>query len=119
MQNLIDLIVEVWNETFVGVSVGQLAVAAIVFLIFILLRRFFARVVIARLKTLAKKTKTDVDDRILAALQQPLMSLFLIVGLSVVIQWIPFSADLLCILFLRLQYLTYSCLYNSIHLSIH
>ena len=94
MQNLIDLIVEVWNETFVGVSVGQLAVAAIVFLIFILLRRFFARVVIARLKTLAKKTKTDVDDRILAALQQPLMSLFLIVGLSVVIQWIPFSADL-------------------------
>ena len=94
MQNLVELFVNVWNETFVGVSVGQLAVAAIVFLIFLFLRRFFARVVIARLKALAKKTKTDLDDRILAALQQPLMFLFLILGLSFVNQWIPFSPDL-------------------------
>ena len=94
MQNLIELFAKVWNETFIGVSVGQLAVAAFVLLMFLLLRRFFARVVIARLKALAKKTKTDVDDRILAALQQPLMFLFLILGLSFVIQWIPFSPDL-------------------------
>ena len=72
MQNLVELFVKVWNETFVGVSVGQLAVAAFVFLLFLFLRRFFARVVIARLKALANKTKTDLDDRILAALQQPL-----------------------------------------------
>jgi len=94
MQNLVELFVKVWNETFVGVSVGQLAVASIVFLLFLFLRRFFARVVIARLKALANKTKTDLDDRILAALQQPLMFLFLILGLSFVNQWIPFSPDL-------------------------
>ena len=94
MQNLVELFVKVWNETFAGVSVGQLAVAAFVFLLFLFLRRFFARVVIARLKALANKTKTDLDDRILAALQQPLMFLFLILGLSFVNQWIPFSPDL-------------------------
>ena len=80
MQNLLDLFVKVWNETFVGVSVGQLAIAALVLLLFLLLRRFFARFVIARLKTLASKTKTDVDDHVLAALQQPLMFLFLILN---------------------------------------
>ena len=94
MQNLIELFIKVWNETFVGVSVGQLAVAAFVLLIFLLLRRFFARFVIARLKSLASKTKTDVDDHVLAALQQPLMFLFLILGLSFFIQWIPFSPTL-------------------------
>ena len=94
MQNLIDLFFKVWSETFVGVSVGQLAIAALVLLLFLLLRRFFARFVIARLKTLASKTKTDVDDHVLAALQQPLMFLFLILGLSFVIQWIPFNSSL-------------------------
>ena len=82
MQYLLELFVKVWNETFIGVSVGQLAVAVFVFFFFLLLRRFFARVVISRLKSLANKTKTDVDDRILAALHQPLMFLFLILGLS-------------------------------------
>ena len=94
MQNLLDLFFKVWNETFVGVSVGQLAIATFVLLLFLLLRRFFARFVIARLKRLASKTKTDVDDHVLAALQQPLMFLFLILGLSFVIQWIPFGSSL-------------------------
>jgi MscS family membrane protein len=94
MQNLVELFARVWNETFAGISVGQLAVAAVVLLVFLLLRRFFARFIIARLKALASKTKTDVDDHILAALQQPLMFLFLILGLSFVIQWIPFDPSL-------------------------
>ena len=94
MQNLVELFARVWNETFAGVSVGQLAVAAVVLLVFLLLRRFFARFIIARLKALASKTKTEVDDHILAALQQPLMFLFLILGLSFVIQWIPFDRSL-------------------------
>ncbi|SVB29837.1 uncharacterized protein METZ01_LOCUS182691, partial [marine metagenome] len=94
MQNLVELFARVWNETFAGISVGQLAVTAVVLLVFLLLRRFFARFIIARLKALASKTKTEVDDHILAALQQPLMFLFLILGLSFVIQWIPFNPSL-------------------------
>ena len=94
MQNLIELFITVWNETFIGVSVGQLAIAALVLFIFLLLRRFFARFIIARLRQLANKTDTDLDDRILEALKQPLMFLFFILGLSFVIQWIPFGVEL-------------------------
>jgi len=93
MQDLLSRFSDVWDETFLGVSVGQLAIAAIVLLVALLLRRFFARVVIARLKYWASKTKTDLDDQILAALQQPLMFLFVIIGLSIIVQWIPFGPD--------------------------
>ena len=93
MQDLLARFIEVWSETFLGVSVGQLAIAVIVLLLALLLRRFFARVVIARLKKWTDKTRTDIDDQILAALQQPLMFVFLIIGLSIIVQWIPFGSD--------------------------
>ena len=84
---------DVWGETFLGVSVGQLAIAVVVLLVVLLLRRFFARVVIARLNRWARKTSSEIDDQILSALQQPLMFLFIIIGLSIIVQWIPFGAD--------------------------
>ena len=84
----------VWTSDFFGVTVGEMAVAAFVLFIFILMRRFFARTIIERLEKWANLTDTDIDDQIIKALQQPLMFLFLIIGLSFVVQWIPFSAKI-------------------------
>tara|TARA_B100000315_G_scaffold210567_1_gene206909 strand:+ start:9804 stop:10937 length:1134 start_codon:yes stop_codon:yes gene_type:complete len=81
----------VWNSDFFGVTVGEMAIAAIVLFIFILMRKFFARTVIARLKRWSNLTETDVDDKIIKALQQPLMFLFFILGLSFAVQWISFG----------------------------
>ena len=93
MPDLLTSFIDVWGETFLGVSVGQLAIAVVVLLLALLLRRFFARVVIARLNRWARKTSSEIDDQILTALQQPLMFLFIIIGLSIIVQWIPFGAD--------------------------
>ena len=93
MPDLLTRFIDVWGETFLGVSVGQLAIAVVVLLLALLLRRFFARVVIARLNKWARKTSSEIDDQILTALQQPLMFLFIIIGLSIIVQWIPFGAD--------------------------
>ena len=41
MQNLVELFARVWNETFAGVSVGQLAVTAVVLLVFLLFYGLF------------------------------------------------------------------------------
>ena len=81
----------VWNSDFFGVTIGEMAIAAIVLFIFILMRKFFARTLIARLKRWANLTDTDVDDQIINALQQPLMFLFFILGLSFAVQWISFG----------------------------
>ena len=64
MLDLVTRFTDVWNKAFLGVSVGQLAIAMIVLLVVLLLRRFFARVVIARLRNLTRETKTEIDDQI-------------------------------------------------------
>ena len=91
--NLSEVFISVLNETFIGVSVGQLIIAVVVLLLFLLLRRFFVRVVISYLKKLVEKTKTDLDDHILVALQQPLMFLFLILGLYFFLEWMPLPEE--------------------------
>ena len=63
---------------FFGITVGELVGAAVVLFVFVLMRRFFVRTVIAALKRWANLTETDVDDKIINALQQPLMFLFII-----------------------------------------
>lgn len=83
----------VWNSSFFGVTVGEMALASLILFAFILTRKFFARVVIARLKRWASLTKTDIDDQIVVVLQQPLMFLFFIIGLSIVVNWIAFSSN--------------------------
>ena len=84
----------VWDSNFFGITVGELVAAAVVLFVFVLMRRFFARTVIAVLKRWASFTETDVDDKIVKALQQPLMFLFLIVGLSLAIKWIDFGSSI-------------------------
>ena len=82
----------VWTSDFFGITVGEMATAAVVLFIFILMRKFFARTVIARLKRWANLTETDIDDKIIKALQQPLMFLFFIIGLSFTVNWITFGS---------------------------
>jgi len=81
----------VWASDFFGITVGEMATAAVVLFIFIIMRKFFARTVISRLKRLANLTETDFDDQIIKALQQPLMFLFFIIGLSFTVNWISFG----------------------------
>ena len=83
----------VWASDFFGITVGEMATAAIVLFIFIIMRKFFARTVISRLKRWADLTETDFDDQIIRALQQPLMFLFFIIGLSFTVNWISFGAE--------------------------
>jgi len=83
----------VWGSDFFGFTVGEMATVGIVLLVFILLRRFFARTLIARIKRLANITETDVDDQIIKALQQPLMFFFFIIGLSFTVHWVAFDVQ--------------------------
>jgi MscS family membrane protein len=82
----------VWTSDFFGITVGEMATAAVVLFIFILMRKFFVRIVIARLKRWANLTETDIDDKIIKALQQPLIFLFFIIGLSFAVNWITFGS---------------------------
>ena len=61
---------------------GQELGAFIVFILFLLFRSLFARIVISFAKKLAKKTETTTDDQLIGALEAPIKFLFILFGLS-------------------------------------
>jgi MscS family membrane protein len=73
-------VVFVWHAGVAGVSLGDVLTALGVFLLFLLLRRIFARVVIDFLRRLTKRTKTELDDTVLTALEPPLRFVFVVIG---------------------------------------
>lgn len=82
MLNMIwDQIAVVFGSTFLGMTIFQLASGSIIMLLFLVLRKIFARIVISKLRKITKNTKTDIDDKILDALEGPLKVLPIIAGI--------------------------------------
>jgi small-conductance mechanosensitive channel len=69
------------DATFLGNSVRQWAVAAVVLIVVVLGLRVTARVVVGRLAALAKRTTTEWDDIVAAALAKTKSLFLLIIGI--------------------------------------
>jgi len=78
-----SLVVDVWNTSFLGASIGQglLAVAAIILALF--LRGIISRWLIEALRRLVKKTSNEIDDAIVDALAGPFQLIPVIIGLFI------------------------------------
>lgn len=88
-QQVVDfwhLVVEVWRTGLLGVDISQGLIALAIFLGFTALRTPFAKVTTAWVGRLARRTTTDLDDRLVAAIEQPLRAVPLVVGLFFAIQ---------------------------------
>ncbi len=81
----------VWNTGVFGVSVGEVVTALLIVLTFLGIRRVFFRFVVTTLRSLTRRTKTDIDDLLLEALEKPIELAFVIVGLYVGVQVLPLS----------------------------
>lgn len=76
------LIVSLWTiETALGgMTAGHLIVGGLVMVVCVALRRLFAFFVIARIRKFTKNTKTDLDDKLMVALTEPIKSIPIILG---------------------------------------
>ncbi|MFQ5564427.1 MAG: mechanosensitive ion channel family protein [Parvularculaceae bacterium] len=72
LQAFWDQIVDVWESGFLGQPVGKGLIALAILLVFYLLRKFIAHVLAGFLRRLAKRSKTDWDDALVGAIEQPL-----------------------------------------------
>ena len=68
-------------NTVFGIPVANLLAATIIFMLILLLRKFFTKIVLAFLQKLTKKTETYYDDRIVSALKSPIRFAFIIIAL--------------------------------------
>lgn len=68
-------------ETVWHIPLANLIAATIVFLLFLLLRKFFTLIVMGSLQKLATYTKTYHDDKIISALKAPISFAMILIGL--------------------------------------
>lgn len=82
----------VWQAGVFGISLGRVVAAILVLLVFLGLRRVFFRFVVTSLHHVTRKTRTDVDDLLLSAVEKPLEFGFVVVGVYAAGQILPTSA---------------------------
>ncbi len=83
MQQLTDfwaLVVDVWENGLLGVNIGQVLIAVAILVVFLLIRRLFTRFVVARVRAWTQRTSTDLDNRVLEALEGPIRFIPVVMG---------------------------------------
>ena len=83
-----EIVVDVWNQGLFGVQIGRVLTAAFIFIVFLVLRKLLARSLIKRLKALAERTSVKFDDKIVAALEKPVMMIPVVMGLFFALEYL-------------------------------
>ncbi len=103
-----------WN----GFFLGDIILAVFIFIVAILLRQWFARLVLKQLEKLT--TKTVLDDEIFAALEPPLKFVFVVIGfyLAILLLNLPTNIEGILTQFVRslLMFSLFWGLYYSVEL---
>ncbi|MEJ2699337.1 MAG: mechanosensitive ion channel family protein [Desulfuromonadales bacterium] len=81
-----ETIVHFWKETFLGISLGRFALAFVIIILSLLLKKILAHVFTRVIFPLAEKTGTRYDDMFLAGLKKPAELLIVIGGLFIAVQ---------------------------------
>tara|TARA_B100000315_G_scaffold151214_1_gene140031 strand:+ start:37 stop:1176 length:1140 start_codon:yes stop_codon:yes gene_type:complete len=90
-----NLFVDVWSSGIFGINVSEIIIGFIIFLLFYILRSFFARFLIGRIYKIVKKTKTEIDDLVIRVIEGPLKFLPVVVGFFIATSYIDFNNDLI------------------------
>ena len=93
IQNFLSLFIEVWDKGILGVDIFQILIALIIFLLFLLCRGLISKVIIKKLKILAKKTTNKLDDTFVQAMEGPAKFLPIVIGFFVASYYMDFSDE--------------------------
>ena len=98
VNEFLDLFSDVWTSGLFGINVSEIIIGLIIFLLFYVLRSFFARFVIGRLYKIVKKTKTDIDNVVIEVIEGPLKFLPIVIGFFIATSYIEFNADIIILI---------------------
>ena len=87
------LFLEVWNQGVFGLNASDIIVGIIIFLIFYVLRRLFARFVISRLSKIVNKTSNKIDNTVVEVIEGPLKFLPIVLGFFIATSYIELSLE--------------------------
>lgn len=88
------VVVDVWEKGLFGVDLGRLVVALLIVVGFLLLRRLIAKLLAGRLRAIAKRTRFQIDDEIVEALEDPLALIPVVLGVFIAAEYLSLSGQL-------------------------
>ena len=91
LEGFAALVAEVWQVGALGVDLSDVLSALGVFVVFVLIRGLFTRIVVARLQRWAARTENTLDDAAITALEPPLRFVPIVVGAYFVKEILPFE----------------------------
>jgi len=86
-----EIVKEVWQQGLYGIDISRTIIAALIFILFLLIRKMFSSRVIIRLKTMAKRTETQLDDEVLEILEEPVAFIPVVIGLFISTEYLALS----------------------------
>ena len=88
-----ELFFEVWNQGVFGLNATDIIVGIIIFLIFYILRRLFARFVIRKLTKIVNRTSNKIDNTVVEVIEGPLKFLPIVLGFFIATSYIEISIE--------------------------
>ena len=92
-ENFSALFFEVWNKGILGVDIFQILIGLGIFLIFLLFRGLISKIIINRLKKIAKKTTNKLDDTFVQAMEGPARFFPIVIGFFIASYYLEFSPE--------------------------
>ena len=92
-ENFSALFVEVWKKGILGVDIFQILIGLGIFFIFLLFRGFISKIIINRLKKIAKKTTNKLDDTFVKAMEGPARFFPIVIGFFIASYYLEFSPE--------------------------
>ena len=93
LENFLALFVEVWSKGILGVDLFQILIGLGIFLVFLLFRGLISKLIINRLKKIAKKTTNKLDDTFVQAMEGPARFFPIVIGFFIASYYLEFSPE--------------------------
>lgn len=94
LDGFLSLLKDVWVTEVFNVTVGDVFVSFITLYIFVLLRQVVAKFILAWLKLLTSRSKTNLDDEIVVSLEGPIRLLPVTLGVFLSMQYLEVEGNL-------------------------
>ena len=92
-ENFSSLFFEVWKKGILGIDIFQILIGLGIFLIFLLFRGLISKVIIGRLKKIAKRTTNKLDDTFVQAMEGPARFFPIVIGFFIASYYLEFSPE--------------------------
>jgi MscS family membrane protein len=91
--NFADLFLSVWSKGIYGIDIFQILIGIGIFFIFLIFRGIISKVIIKRLRAIAKRTSNKLDDAFVNAMEGPARFLPIVLGFFIASYYMSFGED--------------------------